>query len=141
VRVVPPKAGFYLASILIVDDHVFMRKFVRDLIEGYDGWRVCGEAGDGKQAIEQTQLLKPDLITLDIHMPIMDGFQATRHILSWSPQTKILILSIDDAAEFSRAAASCGAMGFLSKSHADENLIEAINTLLRNETYFSHDGH
>jgi DNA-binding NarL/FixJ family response regulator len=127
-----------MARFLVVDDHAFARKFIRDLIEGESGWEVCGEAVDGQEAVEQFKLLKPDLIILDIQMPLMNGFQATREILLVAPKMKVLIISFEESTHFSRAAEQAGAQGYVSKSEAAGNLIPAVNALLTNGTYFSH---
>jgi DNA-binding NarL/FixJ family response regulator len=115
-----------------------MRKLVRGLIEAEEGWQVCGEAVDGRHATEQATLLKPDLIVLDVQMPVMDGFAATREILIRSPHMIILILSIGEAVHFSRVAADSGTKGYPSKSHAAQSLIEVIAALLGNGTHFAH---
>jgi DNA-binding NarL/FixJ family response regulator len=125
-----------LVKILIVDDHEYIRRMVRVLLEAEDGWRVCGEAADGQQAIDQSELLKPDVVILDIHMPILNGFDASRQILLRSPQILILILTTDESPHFARAAAMCGAPGFLSKAHATDQLVPAISSLLRGKKYF-----
>jgi DNA-binding NarL/FixJ family response regulator len=127
-----------MSRILVVDDQAFMRSIVRSRIESQEGWLVCGEAANGKDAIEQAKLLKPDLIILDIHMPFMNGFEAARQILTLMPQMIILIVSIAGPIPFSKAAAHCGAKGYLIKSQVAENLVLAVTALLRSETYFSH---
>ena len=124
--------------ILVVDDQAFMRSFVRSRIETQEGWEVCGEAVNGKDAIEQARLLKPHLIILDIHMPIMNGFEAARQILMLTPEMIILIISFGEPIHFGKAAAHCGAKGYLVKSQVAENLVLAVTVLLRSGTYFSH---
>ena len=125
-----------MPRILVADDHTFMRKFVRSLIEAQHGWQVCGEASDGRQAVEQARLLEPDLIVLDVHMPVMDGFSAMREILIGTPQMIILILSIGESAHFGKIAADSGAKGYLPKSQAAGALVIAITSLLKKESYF-----
>ena len=127
-----------MCRILIADDQIFMRKFVRELIEAQTGWIVCGEAVNGKEAVMQAQILKPDLIIMDVHMPVINGLDATKKILLLRPQTVILILSIDEATNFSEAAALCGARGYLPKCQAGADLVAAVNALLRHEAHFSH---
>jgi DNA-binding NarL/FixJ family response regulator len=109
---------------------------LRVLLEAEEGWAVCGEAADGQQAIDQSELLTPRVIILDIHMPVMNGFEATRRIHLRSPETLILILTSDESPHFARAAAACGALGFLSKAQTIDHLVKAILSLLRGERYF-----
>jgi two-component system invasion response regulator UvrY len=109
---------------------------LRVLLEAEQGWAVCGEAADGQQAIDQSELLTPRVIILDIHMPVMNGFEATRRIHLRSPETLILILTSDESPHFARAAAACGALGFLSKAQTIDHLVKAILSLLRGERYF-----
>jgi len=109
---------------------------LRVLLEAQQGWAVCGEAADGQQAIDQSELLTPRVIILDIHMPVMNGFEATRRIHLRSPETLILILTSDESPHFARAAAACGALGFLSKAQTIDHLVKAILSLLRGERYF-----
>ena len=123
--------------ILVVDDHEYMRAIVCGLIER-DALVICGQAADGRQAVEQARILKPDLIILDLHMPVLNGFDATREILVFSPQMPILILSIEKTDLLSRACEQHGARGYLEKSNASDNLLTAAKALLRQETYFSH---
>ena len=125
-----------MLKILIVDDHQFIRRMLRVLLEAEQGWAVCGEAADGQQAIDQSELLMPRVIILDIHMPVMNGFEATRRIHLRSPETLILILTSDESPHFARAAAACGALGFLSKAQTIDHLVKAILSLLRGERYF-----
>ncbi len=125
-----------MIKFLIVDDHEYIRRMVREWLEAEAGWVVCGEAADGQQAIDQCELLKPNVIIIDIHMPLMDGFEATRRIHLRSPEILILILTTDESAHFVRAAAMCGATGFLTKARSAEHLVTAIMVLLRGEKYF-----
>lgn len=125
-----------MTRILIVDDSQPVRSMLRQLLGAAPEWQICGEAADGKHAVEQAELLNPHLIVLDIHMPILNGFEAARQILQHSPLTLILILSADSSPHFARTAELCGARGFLSKAHATNYLATAVTTLLRNERCF-----
>jgi two-component system nitrate/nitrite response regulator NarL len=125
-----------VVSILIVDDHDYMRSMVRALLQAKPEWQVCGEASNGLEAIDQCALLKPQVIILNIHMPVMNGLDAARQILPGFPQILILILTLDGSPHFVLAAAACGAQGLLTKSRASEQLVAAVATLLRGETYF-----
>src|ERR1700693_4663354 len=109
---------------------------VRAFLEAEDGWEVCGEAANGQEAIDQCALLQPDLIILDIHMPVLNGLEAAREILLHSPRTRILILTIDGSSHFANAAEGCGAQGLLTKCRATRELVGAVSALLRGEKYF-----
>jgi DNA-binding NarL/FixJ family response regulator len=130
-----------MIRILIVDDHTYIRKMIRALLEVEEGWQVCGEAADGQAAIDQCALLKPHLVILDIHMPVRNGLEAARVILFQSPRMLVLILTTDGSTHFALAAMACGAQGLVVKDRAGEDLVMAVATLLRGERYFpsSHD--
>lgn len=125
-----------MVSILIVDDRDYIRSMVRALLQAKPEWQVCGEASNGLEAIGQCALLKPQVIILNVHMPVMNGLDAARQIFPCFPQILILILTLDGSPHFALAAAACGAQGLLTKSHASEHLVAAVATLLRGETYF-----
>lgn len=125
-----------MIRILIVDNYEYIRHMVRALLEAHEGWEVCGEAANGREAIDQCSLLKPQVIILDVQMPVLNGFEAAREILLRTPRMLILILAIDGSSHFAVAAAACGAQGLLAKGQATEHLVTAVSTLLRGEKYF-----
>ena len=125
-----------MTRILIVDDQPHIRKLVRGFLENENAWVVCGEAADGQQAVEQAEALKPNVILLDIQMPVKNGFDAARQILRASPGMLILILSIHQEAHYAQGAKDCGARGFLPKHHVAEHLVPAVAALLRGELHF-----
>jgi len=126
-----------MIQIVIVDPFEHMRRMIRALLEAEQGWRVCGEAPDGQRAIDQCDLLHPDLVILDIQMPILNGLEAARQILLRIPRMLILLLMLDESSHFAVAAASCGAQGLLIKGRASEDLVDAVSALLRGERYFA----
>jgi DNA-binding NarL/FixJ family response regulator len=123
--------------ILIADDHEIVRRGIRALLEPHPGWEVCGEAQDGREAVEQTKTLKADLVLLDIGMPNLNGLDAARQILASSPLTRVLVLTIHDSEQIVREVLAVGARGFLLKSDAGHDLVSAVEVLQRHGTFFT----
>jgi DNA-binding NarL/FixJ family response regulator len=123
--------------ILIADDHEVARKGVRALLEEHAGWEVCGEAKDGREAVELATQLKPDISLLDIGMPNLNGLDAARQILAVSPDARILILTIHDSEQVVREVLAAGARGFLLKSDAGRDLIAAVEAIENRRTFFT----
>ena len=123
--------------ILVADDHAFVRQGLRTLLEARSGWTVCGEAVTGREAIEKTRQLQPDVIVLDIHMPESDGLEAARSIVATNPRSEILILTVDESEEAIRSASEAGAHGVVMKSDAADDLIVAVAALARHEPFYS----
>lgn len=123
--------------IFIADDHEVVRKGLVSLLEAQPGWEVCGEAGDGREAVEKAAELKPDITILDIGMPSLNGLEATRQILKVNPDAKILILTLHDSDSVVREVLNAGARGFLLKSDAARDLVAAAEALRRDKTYFT----
>ena len=115
------------ARILIVDDHLSARTTVRSLLD-WHGFQVCGEAKDGKEAIDQVIKLKPDVVVLDINMPVMSGTEAASEIRRIAPQVKILFFTVHEAPELI-ARLHPFAHGFVSKSAAGTELIPVLTRL------------
>lgn len=120
--------------VLVVDDHAIVRQGLRAMLESKGGIEVVGEAGDGEQAIVQAQLLRPDVILMDLEMPHKSGISATQEIIAAQPDARILILSSfsDDAqiVESMRA----GALGYLLKTAKLDDLVKAIRQINEGET-------
>jgi len=123
--------------ILIADDHEVVRRGIRALLENHPGWEVSGEAGDGREAVEQARELKPDLVLLDIGMPNLNGIEAARQILENCPATHILILTMHYSQQTVREVLAVGARGFLLKSDAGRDLITAVEAVQRHQTFFT----
>jgi PAS domain S-box-containing protein len=117
-------------QILIADDHDFFRNSLRTLVESREGWRVCGEAVNGVDAVEKTRQLKPELVLLDVTMPEMNGLDAARVIRQQEPNTFILVVSQNDAEGMAAAAVAAGADGFVQKSRVSQDLFEAVGGLV-----------
>ena len=119
--------------VLVVDDHPIVRKGIRSLLEEIDDIEVLGEADSGKTAIEQNKLLQPDVILMDLIMPEMDGIEAIQLITADQPSAKILVLTsfITDDKVF--PAIKSGALGYLLKDSAPDDLVSAIRQVDRGE--------
>lgn len=126
-----------MLRILVADDHEIVRRGLVALLKAHQGWEVCGEAGDGRQAVEKTKELKPDIVILDIGMPSLNGFEATRQIVHNNPRTKVLILTVTEADEVARAVLDAGARGFIFKSDAVRDLVTAVEALECGRTFFT----
>jgi len=116
--------------ILIADDHEMLRRGVRFMLEKESAWEVCGEAVNGQEAVDKATALSPDLVILDINMPVLNGLVAVRQILRNRPQTKILIFTVHDSDQTLKEIHAAGAHGYLSKSNASEDLLRVVKELL-----------
>ena len=123
--------------ILVADDHEIVRHGLIALIKGHPDWEVCAECKNGSDAVRKAKELKPDVAILDIGMPVLNGFEATRQILRDNPAVKILILTLSDSDELVRTVLDAGARGFLLKSDAARDLIAAVEALQHNRTFFT----
>jgi DNA-binding NarL/FixJ family response regulator len=123
--------------ILIADDHEVARKGIRVLLENHVGWEVCGEARDGREAVECASRLKPDVLLLDVGMPNLNGLDAARQILAMTPEARILILTVHDSEQVVREVLAAGARGFLLKSDAGRDLVAAVEALQHRRTFFT----
>jgi DNA-binding NarL/FixJ family response regulator len=113
-------------QILIADDHPIIRKRVRAILEGRPDFEVCAEVEDGAKAIEAAQRLKPDVVVLNISMPILDGFAAARVIKAKVPESAIVILSSEADKHFVEEAKKIGVRAYVAKYKASEALVKAI---------------
>jgi len=123
--------------ILIADDHEIVRHGIRTLIAEHPGWEVCGEAVDGRDAVEKARALRPDLALLDVGMPNLNGLDAARQILAFAPRTRVLILTMHESEQVVREVLEVGARGFLLKSDAARDLVSAVEALQRRTTFFT----
>jgi DNA-binding NarL/FixJ family response regulator len=123
--------------IFIADDHEVARKGIRSLVEDHAGWEVCGEARDGREAVECASTLKPDVFLLDIGMPNLNGLDAARQILTIMPEARILILTVHDSEQVVREVLAAGARGFLLKSDTGRDLVAAVEALQCGRTFFT----
>ncbi len=121
--------------VLLVDDHQILREGLRALLALNEDLEVVAEAGDGRDALTSVQQYAPDVVVMDMAMPGMDGLEATRHIVKESPHTKVLVLSQHDNERYTLSVLRAGAMGYVLKRAAGEELVSAIRTVYRGESY------
>jgi len=122
--------------ILLADDHVIVRQGLKALLER-EHFEVAGEASDGREAVRLAATLKPDLILLDVAMPLLNGMDATREILKSTPGRKIILLTMYAEDHYVLEALRAGAVGFVVKTRASGELLEAIREVLRGHCYLS----
>ncbi len=134
VALLPPDVLVETASwrkrILIADDHDVLRRGIRTMLESDPSLEVCGEAVDGKDALEQTLAQAPDLVILDINMPIMNGLDVLRQIVRHRPKTKVLAFSVHDSKQIVEEILAAGAHSYLSKATAGQHLVHEVRLLL-----------
>jgi len=123
--------------ILLADDHVVMRRGLRLLLESQPDFCVVGEASDGRQAVEQAQALKPDVVVLDVAMPNLGGIEAADRINASLPQTSIVILSMHSDESYVLRALKAGVKGYLLKDSAEGDLVDAIKAVHQAKAFFS----
>ncbi|MBV8514128.1 MAG: response regulator, partial [Acidobacteria bacterium] len=122
--------------ILIADDHEVMRRGVRGLLESHDEWAVCGEAFEGREVVVKSRELRPDLIIMDINMPGLTGIDAAQLIRKENPTAKILFFSVHESAQTVREVVNAGAQGYVAKSRAGHDLVDAVRNVLNGGTFF-----
>ena len=123
--------------ILIADDHGLMRRGTRALLEARHGWRVVGEAANGREAVEKAIKLKPDVAIVDISMPEMDGVEVVRQIREAVPDTKVLVLTMHESDQMVRRALEAGARGYLLKSDLADCLAKAVKTVSEGKRFLT----
>ncbi len=123
--------------ILIADDHEVVRRGLCALLQAHEGWEICGEATDGREAVAKAAELKPDVVILDVGMPNLNGLAATRQLTQQDPHFKVIVLTITDSDHVIREALDAGARGFVLKSDAARDLVSAVEALQRNRMFFT----
>ena len=126
-----------MVRILIADDHAIIRQTLRQFLEGRPDWQICGEAANGREAVDLATRLQPDIAVLDLSMPGLNGVDATMQIRRASPTTRILIFSMHEGEELARRILAAGAHGFLLKSDATTHVEAAIEALLQGATFLT----
>lgn len=124
-----------MIRILVVDDNPAVRRCIRGALEQQDDWRVCGEAGNGQEAVDRFRQNRPDLVVLDFQMPEMNGLEAARVITKISPDVPILMVTLYLSKQLSDEARRAGIRGACAKSDVS-CVVDGVGALLREETYF-----
>jgi DNA-binding NarL/FixJ family response regulator len=123
--------------ILVADDHEIVRRGLCSLLQKHEGWEICGEASDGRDAVEKAKQLKPDVVILDVGMPNLNGLDATRQLMQHDPNFKVIVLTITDSDQVIREALDSGARGFVLKSDAARDLVSAVEALQHKRMFFT----
>jgi DNA-binding NarL/FixJ family response regulator len=123
--------------ILIADDHGLVRHGARAVLDSQRGWRVVGEASNGKEAVQKAIALKPDVAVVDIGMPDLDGIQVARQIRQALPDTQVLVLTMHESDQMVRRALDAGARGYLLKSDLTECLAKAVKAVSEGKRFLT----
>ena len=123
--------------VLVVDDHTVIRRGIQSILRAWPEWQITGEAANGEEAVRLAQELKPDIVLMDISMPVMGGLEATRAIRKVCPEIKVLLLTLHDSLEWVESALQAGARGYLLKSDTEGELVRALNVVAGNGIYAS----
>lgn len=124
-------------KILLVDDHTIVRQGLKALLEAHAGFIIAGEAENGREAVKKAQELSPDIVIMDIAMPVLNGLEATRQIKRALPDTKVLALTMYNDEEYVFQILKSGASGYLIKETAANELITAILSIKSGNPFFS----
>jgi DNA-binding NarL/FixJ family response regulator len=123
--------------ILLADDHELTRSGLRFLLEQQKDWTICGEASNGRMAVELAERLKPDFAILDISMPGLNGLEVTRQILKSLPRTKILIYTMHETEKIVIEALETGARGLMLKTDGGDNMLAAVQSIANGKRFFT----
>jgi DNA-binding NarL/FixJ family response regulator len=132
--------GEALIKVLLADDHSIVRAGLRRLVEESEDMEVVAEAADGREAIRLVQQTMPDVAVIDISMPGMDGLEVVQQLQTLYPQKPILILTMHEEAQFVVRAIEAGAMGYITKQSAPEQLVKAIRKVYAGSRYLTEDA-
>lgn len=122
--------------VLLVDDHAILREGIKALLEKQDNIEVVAEAADGREAISRVAQFRPDVVVLDISMPMMDGLESTRQMKRDNPDIKVLVLTMHDNEEYFFQLLRAGASGYVTKKSVSRELVSAIEAVYRGESFF-----
>ena len=124
------------ARLLIADDHEVVRQGIRAILQARPDWEICGEAVDGRDAIRLATQMRPDVIIMDITMPNMSGLEASQEIAKLQLPSRVLIFTMHESKSLGPSVRRAGAHGYVVKSRAARDLIEALERLLAGGTFF-----
>ncbi|MCC7355050.1 MAG: response regulator transcription factor [Anaerolineae bacterium] len=124
-------------NILLADDHNLVREGTREILEHHEDLRVVGEAGNGQEAVDLALLLCPDVVIMDISLPVLNGLEATRQIKQGLPQTAVLVLTAYDDDQYVFAMLEAGAAGYLLKNARGSELVQAVREVHEGESVLS----
>jgi DNA-binding NarL/FixJ family response regulator len=127
-----------MLRILVADDHDVIKRGLRALLESKVGWTVVAQASNGREAVEQAEMHKPDVAVLDISMPELSGLEAARRIRKVTPKTEVLFLTVHNSAQMLQEALDAGGRGYVLKSDVGSDLLVAIEAALKHKTFISH---
>ncbi len=122
-------------KVLIVDDHAILREGLRALLSYFEDIEVVGEASDGQEAMQLVEALQPDIVLMDIIMPVMNGFEATRQIHEKYPNSRVLILTQHEEWQYVMPLLKAGAAGFILKKAVGADLVSAIRTIAKGDSF------
>lgn len=125
--------------ILVVDDHDIVRQGVRAILRTRPGWEICGESDNGVDALKMVEELQPDVVVLDVSMPGKDGLAVASELRQRKAACKTVVLTMHNSTGVAEAIQKTGAQGYVVKSHAAQNLVPAIETILEGGLFFSFD--
>ncbi len=128
-----------MIRVLIADDQAVVRGGLKLILEAQDDLEVVGEAADGSEAVECVRALQPDVVLMDIRMPILDGIEATRRLVAAGADSRVLVLTTYGLDEYVYAALKAGAAGFLVKTESPERLVEAVRVIAAGEALLAPD--
>jgi DNA-binding NarL/FixJ family response regulator len=126
-------------KIILADDHLLVRNGIKSLLLEDATLDVIGEASNGKEALELAKETQPDLLIIDVRMPVMDGIEAAGYLKDYAPNTKSIVLSMHDSEEYILKSIKAGASGYLLKDTGKEEFLKAIKTVFNGGKYFSGD--
>lgn len=126
--------------ILLVDDHPIVRQGLKTILEGHLDWEIVGEAENGAEAVEKAGKLNPDVMVLDVTMPTMNGLEACRLLRRQFPQLEILFVTQHDSPQMMREALDAGARGYVVKSNAARDLLEAVEAVSQHRVFTALHG-
>ena len=126
-----------MVNILLADDHDVVRRGLRDMLNAHEGWEVCGEASNGREVVDLARNLRPDVVVLDLYMPELNGLEATRQIHHELPRTEVLIFTMHETEQLVREVLAAGARGYVLKSDAGRNLVNAVEALSHHKPFFT----